>query len=106
MHCKYLGVDQYTYGSVLALLCCKVMGGSPLQNLQAVWADIKVFYRENGTKVQYRYLNKLTMFLRQNGTQKLRGKAGEIRHLAPALLHVWMKYMSPNLEVHIQIKLL
>ena len=46
MHCKYLGVDQYTYGSVLALLCCKVMGGSPLQNLQAVWADIKVFYRE------------------------------------------------------------
>ena len=100
------GVDQYTYGSVLALLCCKVMGGSPLQNLQAVRADIKVFYRENGTKVQYRYLNKLTMFLRQNGTPKLRGKAGEIRHLAPALLHVWMKYMSPNLEVHIQIKLL
>ena len=106
MHCKYLGVDQYTYGSVLALLCCKVMGGSPLQNLQAVWADIKVFYRENGTKVQYRHLNKLTMFLRQNGTPKLRGKAGEIRHLAPALLHVWKKYMSPNLEVHIQIKLL
>ena len=50
MHCKYLGVDQYTYGSVLALLCCKVMGGSPLQNLQAVWADIKVFLQREWDK--------------------------------------------------------
>ena len=106
MHCKYLGVDQYTYASVLALLCCQVMNGTPQENLNSCWNTIKSFYRAHGTRIQYRYLNKLTMFLRQNGTPKLRGKAGEIRHVAPALLHLWSLHMDGNLQVHKQIHML
>ena len=106
MHCKYLGVDQYTYGSVLALLVCSVMPSSPQVNLNTCWRMIKEYYQTHQTKVQYKYLTKLTMFLRKSGTPKLRGKAGEIRHFAPAIFHLWTYHMNPDLEVHQQIKLL
>lgn len=106
MHCKYLGVDQYTYASVLALLCCQIMDGTPQENLNRCWRTIKEYYAEHHIRIQYKYLNKLTMFLRKNGTPKLRGKAGEIRHVAPALEHLWSTHMDPNLEVHKQIHML
>lgn len=107
MRSKYLGVDQYTYGSVLALLVCKVMDDdSPQNNLNVLWREIQVYYRAHETKVQYRYLNKATMFLWQNGTPKLRGKAGEIRHFAPVLLHLWARRMNEGMLVHEQIKFL
>lgn len=106
MHCKFLGVDQYVFGSVLALLTCEVMPGSPQQNLDLLWSEIKHLYHQHNTKVRYRYLNKLTMFLRQNGTPKLRGKAGEIRHFADIIVHLWQRHMSSELLVHKQIHLL
>ena len=103
MHSKYLGVDQYTYGSILALLTVQIMPGNPQQNLNVLWADILTFYRANGTKVRYRYLNKLGMYLRKSGTPKLRGKAGEIRHLAPAMLFVWNRHKGADTSVHVMI---
>lgn len=106
MHCKYLGVDQYTYASVLALLCCQIMDGTPQENLNRCWRAIKQYCAEHNIRIQYKYLNKLTMFLRKNGTPKLRGKAGEIRHVAPALAHLWSTHMDPNLEVHKRIHML
>ena len=106
MHCKYLGVDQYTYASVLALLTCSILPDSPQQNLNVLWRMIKQYYQVNGAKFQYRYMNKLTIFLRKNGAPKLRGKAGEIRHFAPVILHLWTRFMSPDMEVHQKIKLL
>ena len=106
MHCKYLGVDQYTYASVLALLTCTILPDSPQQNLNVLWRMIKDYYQAHSTKVQYRYMNKLTMFLRKNGTPKLRGKAGEIRYFAPVILHLWTQHMSPEMEVHQKILLL
>ncbi len=57
MHCKYLGVDQYTYASVLALLTCSILPDSPQQNLNILWRMIKDFYATHGTKIQYRYMN-------------------------------------------------
>ena len=106
MHCKYLGVDQYTYASVLALLCCQIMGGTPQENLNQCWRTIKEYYAAHNIRIQYKYLNKLTMFLRKSGTPKLRGKAGEIRHVAPAISHLWSMHMDPNLEIHKQIDML
>ena len=46
------------------------------------------------------------MFLRQNGTPKLRGKAGEIRHFADIIVRLWQRHMSGELLVHKQIHLL
>ncbi|CAK9077599.1 unnamed protein product, partial [Durusdinium trenchii] len=83
-----------------------VMPGSPQQNLDLLWSEIKHLYHQHNTKVRYRYLNKLTMFLRQNGTPKLRGKAGEIRHFADIIVHLWQRHMSSELLVHKQIHLL
>ena len=106
MHCKYLGVDQYVYASVLALLCCQVMSGTPQENLNRCWRTIKEYYHRHQTRIRYRYLNKLTMFLRKSGTPKLRGKAGEIRHFAPVICHLWTLHMDSNFEVHQQIHML
>lgn len=82
------------------------MDGTPQENLNRCWRTIKEYYAEHHIRIQYKYLNKLTMFLRKNGTPKLRGKAGEIRHVAPALEHLWSTHMDPNLEVHKQIHML
>ena len=106
MHSKYLGTDQYVYGSCLALLVCEILHGTPEENVQTIWMDIKQYYRDHNVKIRYRYLNKLTMFLRKSGAPKLRGKACEIRHVAGAILHVWTKYMSGDLQIHKEIKIL
>jgi hypothetical protein len=38
MHCKYLGVDGYLFGSVFWLLCFQILPGTPKENLAQVWA--------------------------------------------------------------------
>ena len=108
MHSKYLGVDQYCYGSILALLTVQIMpNDDPQRNLNILWSDILSFYRENNTPVRYRYLNRLGMYLRKSGTPKLRGKAGEIRHLAPAMLYIWNRHKGPAAtSVHTMISAL
>lgn len=106
MHSKYLGLDQYLFGSVLFLLTHAVMGGpTPQNNLDTAWNFIKAFYKEHKTPCQYQYLNKLSMFVRRSGFPKLRGKAAEIRHLGPALLSLWNSHCNPNLLVHRRISL-
>ena len=40
-HCKHLGADCYSYGSVLAFLVYHVMEGSPESNMELLWEDIK-----------------------------------------------------------------
>ena len=106
MHSKYLGVDQYVYGSILALLTVQIMPNDPQANLNRIWSDIVSYYRTHNTKVRYRYLNKLTMYLRKSGTPKLRGKAGEIRYLAHPMLYIWNKHMGAESAVNLQIRAL
>ena len=106
MHCKYLGHDQFVFGSVLALLVEWVLPQSPLANLQTIWKDIAEFYKNNHTPVRYRYLNKLSMFIRKPpASPKLRGKAAEIKYLGGALMYVWQKYHNDQLRVHREILL-
>jgi hypothetical protein len=108
MHMKYLGSDQYQFGSVLYVLVFKVMKsqGSPLENLTRIHHVIRAFYKVNKTPVQYRYLNKLTMFVKKKNFPKLRGRASEIRHFGPALLHVWQHYYNPGILWHRRIELM
>ena len=105
MHCKYLGHDQFVFGAVLALLCKWVLPREPLQNLQTVWADLCDAYKRDETPVRYRYLNKMTMFIRKSGYPKLRGKAAEVKWLAGPLREVWEKHHNPNLRVHRELLL-
>ena len=105
MHAKYLGHDMMVYGSILSLLCNFVMVhmGTPLQCLQRIWQEIQVYYKRVSTPCRYRYLNKLSMFMRKAPQYpKLRGKAAEVKYLCGAMLHVFNKFHNPNVEVHRQ----
>ena len=107
MHAKYLGHDMFVYGSILSLLVRHLLPHEdPAANLKQVWSDIKWFYNEHKAPSQFRYLNRLSMFERQNGQRpKLRGKAAEVKYLANPLRYVWNKYANENLLVHRQISL-
>ena len=106
MRNKYLGIDQYQYGSVLYVLCYMVLLDQPKQNLATCWAHIKEFYRSHKTSNRYQSISKLSMFVRKGGTIKLRGKAGELRGLGPALLDLWQSHMNPALAIHSKVHLM
>ena len=107
MHCKHLGLDMYIFGSVLALLVNSLMPDEPEQNLQNCWKYLKQFFKDNATPTPFRYLTKLSMFLKKGDKfPKLRGKASEVRHLGPALTSLWERHMNQHLVVHKRIYLL
>ena len=106
MHNKYLGADQYLYGSILYLLCYTILPSSPTQNLATCWQKIVDFYKANNVKNRFRSILKLSMFIRKTGVVKLRGKAGELKGICQAMLHLWQQHMNPNLETHGKIHLL
>ena len=106
MHCKYLGHDQQVYGSILSLLCRRVMPGDAVSNVKQLWNEIQAFYKDNNVPVRFRYLNRLSMFERKSPQYpKLRGKAAEVKYLAGALLCIWKKFHNPCFLVHRQIAL-
>ena len=45
MHNKHLGMDQYVFASVLALLVFFVMDGNAKQNFANVWRELKIAYK-------------------------------------------------------------
>ena len=106
MHNKYLGVDQYIFGSVLYVLCFMTLSLNPKQNLATCWAHIKRYYQEHNTSNRYQSISKLSMFLRKKGVIKLRGKAAELKGLGPAILNLWQAKMNPSLEIHSKIHFL
>jgi len=106
MHCKYLGLDQYQFGSILYLLCHFVLGDTPESNLKLCWNFIQLYYKRHKVEVRYRYLNKLTMFTRKNKTPKLKGKAAEIKYFGQVLLALWTRFMKSTIAIHKQIQLM
>ena len=106
MHSKYLGSDQYQFGSILYLLCFIMMPLSPKENLAECWAFIKAYYVAHRTKHRYAAIEKVSMFVRKKGGPKLRGKAGEVKGLGPAMLALWESKMNAMLETHKQIRLM
>lgn len=106
MHCKYLGSDQYQFGSVLKVLTHYQMAQSPEQNLRQLWKDIQDYYRLHQVGARFRYLTKVSMYVRATGAPKLRGKAAEIKHFIEPLIHVWEKYRNPALLLRQQVSLM
>lgn len=106
MHVKYLGCDLYTFGSCMTMLTTMIMPSTPENNLTECWSFLKAFFRQHATKSPFRYLTKLSMFVRTGKYPKLRGKASEVRHFGPALLSLWQRHMNSAITIHRQIELI
>jgi hypothetical protein len=104
MHSKYLGVDQYCLGSVLWLLCFRVLQGSPDDNAQRVQDMIHDYNIRNRRPDGWKYV-KVTMFHSPGDYPKLKGKAVDIKRLGPALLDVWQQLSDAGDRVHRQVLL-
>ena len=102
MHAKFLGSDGYFLGSVIFILIFDVLDGSPDDNLAFVLSLIKQYYRTHEywkQKLARFKTLKMTMVVanpRQpySAFPKLKGKAAEIRHVAPAVLEIWRNHCN------------
>lgn len=106
MHVKYLGADQYLYGSCLHLLCFCILPGTPIENLAVIWTWMQAYYQQHKPATRYRQFSKLTMFQKKNGIPKLRGKASEVKAFGPVLLAMWRHFMNKGNTIHKQIRFL
>ena len=94
MHAKHMGTDKYYYGSVLFLLVYVMLPGTPELNLQTVWNECKLWYKNHPHHARSAFgrivLSMITNTAAPHETfPALKGRAAEVRHLGPALLHVW-----------------
>jgi hypothetical protein len=79
MHCKYLGSDQYFFGSIFWLLCFKIIPGDPKDNLASVVSQLKVAYSSLDTPHRYGMITQ-GMFISKKAAQpKMKGRAAEVR---------------------------
>ena len=104
MHNMFLGWLQYAYGSIFYLLTHECLSLEPLANLKTVWTFIKEIQRHDASRHGYRHrLDKLSMFTKQKGYPKLKGRAADIKGLDKALQLCWTQYMFPDNMQHAQI---
>ena len=96
MHVKYPGYQQFFLGSVLWLLAHEILLGEPLANIRAIGLYVFRCQRRNSipSKFPLTAWRKLSIFERQKGFPKLRGKGAHVRHVAKALRALWNRKMS------------
>lgn len=76
------------------------------KNVQQVWTEINAHYQEHSTQARFNTI-KCSMYApNEKGFPSLKGKAGEIRHLAPALLACFQKHMNIEDEQHQSVELM
>ena len=99
MHTLYLGIWMYFYGSVLQMLVRSILPGDIKVNMGVVWAACKEYFKQH--KVADHFGNiYVGMFYSEDAQPQLKGTAGEIRSLGPALLHVFKLYKDNGNELH------
>ena len=86
------------------MLVFVLLPADPQNNLEECWAYIKRYYKDNEVAHRFRYLNKLSMFVRKSGSAKLRGKAAEISDFGKPLLALWEEKMDATDFAHVQIQ--
>ena len=93
----HLGTTSYMLGSVLWVLCYDSLAGSPVENMQAVWAIVKEAYRRDGSDSQFTNLT-LSSFCDKSSPHshdpQLKGKGAEIKGLVKPLLLCWHHFES------------
>ena len=112
MHCKYMGVDQYFARSVLVVSCfiMDILGCTIWQDRhRKVWALCLRYCKDHQVDAPSRY-TRITgnMFTTpahwRTRFPKLKGKAGQIKHLLPALLYAFDCLRDPTDERHSMIR--
>ena len=101
-HTMHLGIYQWTFGSVLWLLTYILLPGTPLENSKRIMSGLRAYWRVHPTD-SFNTIRP-SMFERKNHQfPQLKGRASEIKHLAPGLLFVWERHCSqdPADEVYI-----
>ena len=53
LHVVHLGSSMYLLGSILHVLCFKLLPGSPTDNMETVWGQISAYYSQHGVPTQY-----------------------------------------------------
>ena len=102
LHTMHLGIYQWMFGSVLWLLTYILLPGTPLENSKRIMSGLRTYWRMHPTN-SFNTIRP-SMFERKNHKfPQLKGRASEIKHLAPGLLSVWETHCSqdPADEVYI-----
>jgi hypothetical protein len=82
LHCVDLGVAQTVVGNCLWECLDFLPGGNISSRVRELWERLKTFYQRANTS--YRFQKLTEPMIRQPGKgPKLRGKAGETRHIVP-----------------------
>lgn len=93
MHCKHLGSDKYFLGSILLLLIDTGMpSNGRMVNMANLLVEFKAYWRTHldADARKNCYSGLVVSKFRKPGQQpKLKAMATEIKHLGPALQHVW-----------------
>ena len=110
MHCAHLGVWQEYLGSILHLLFYDMLPGTPDENCRCIHSELKAYWAVNPNPGHYQNL-RLNMIRSATGYPCLKGRAAEIKKMAPALLELWgmhrtTDHTSPDFVLHSQINLL
>jgi len=92
LHVVHLGTSQYLLGSVLWLLCYRILPTSESINIDRIWSHIVNFYKRNKTTTQISNLT-LSIFTDPKTPRstyaRLKTKGAETKHLIAAVLDTW-----------------
>lgn len=83
--------------------------GSANENIDTIWVCCRRWYDSNTRYADSRFGQlQLGMFTDPNQPlkyfPKLKGRAGEIKALVPAMAQLWQQWMTPGDDIHEQIK--
>ena len=105
MHVKYMGVDMYLFGSILVYLVFTFTGNLPAdsygERLNRVWSHCLDYDRNHAVERKSRFSNmRIGMFTKEASWRtifpKLKGRAAEVKHFGPALLHACRQMLDPT----------
>ena len=102
MHTIYMGTSCYMLGSVLHMLVFTILPGTPMQNMERVWEGICEQYRLLRVPTQYSSLGISSFVDPARPTleyPRLKGRAAEVKWLAPVLLALWRRHGRPGVQV-------
>ena len=78
---EHVSIAMLAKVTVQKFSCRGIECEDPLDNLLIAWDCMKAYYKANAILYRFRYMNKLTTFVRKKGFPKLRGTAAEIKML-------------------------
>ena len=97
LHVMYLGVYMVLLGSVLWLLCYRMLPGLPTENVETVWSMMREYYTEHGVTSQFTSfsLNSFTDPEKHcSNYPRLKGRGYEIKSALLPLAHIFKHFKN------------